>query len=146
MHTSSLASYDPPGAGCPVKSSTGSRLWGRESGLSDILARGLSLSSLIGDAEGFEKTFELCGASGGKISVDTSCGITQLDKDGSRERLKLSKVLGGGLFSMLSTSVLQANGSAGGLYVSELNPLIFSTFSTSITEFFREDFLEEGTL
>ena len=67
MHTSSLASYDPPGAGCPVKSSTGSRLWGRESGLSDILARGLSLSSLIGDAEGFEKTFELCGASGGKI-------------------------------------------------------------------------------
>ena len=98
------------------------------------------------DVEGFEKTFELYGVSAGEMSVGMSCGITQLDKDGSRERLKLSKVLGGGLFSMLSTSVLQANGSAGGLYVSELNPLIFSTFSTSITEFFREDFLDEGTL
>jgi hypothetical protein len=117
-----------------------------ESGLSDILARGLSLTSLAGDVDGFENTFELCGASTGDISAAMSCGMTQLDKEGSRERLKLWKVLGGGLFSMLSTSALQANGSAGGLYVSELNPLIFSTFSTSITEFFREDFLEEGTL
>lgn len=145
MHTSSLASYDPPCVRWPVKSSTGSRLRGRESGLSDILARELSLSSLTGDAVGLGEIFELFVVSTGEISV-VSCGITQLDKDGSRERLKLSKVLGGGLFSMLSTSVLQANGSAGGLYVSELNPLIFSTFSTSITEFFREDFLDEGTL
>ena len=147
MHTSSLCSYVPPCVRCPVKSSTGSRLEDRELGLSDILASELSLSSLTGDPEGFEKIFELFGASVGEISLDISCGTTQLDKDGSRERLKLSKVLGGGLFSMLSTSVLQANGSAGGLYVSELNPFIFSIFSTSITEFFKEDFLEEeGTL
>jgi len=140
------AGYVPPCVGCPVKSSTGSRLFERESGLSDILARELSFCSFAGDADGFANTFVLFGDSVCKISGGVSCGITQLDKDGSRERLKLSNVLGGGLFSMLSTSVLQANGSAGGLYVSELNPLIFSTFSTSITEFLREDFLEEGTL
>ena len=35
-------------------------------------------------------------------------GTTQLDMDGSRDKLKLSNLLGGGLFSISSTSSLQA--------------------------------------
>ena len=43
-----------------------------------------------------------------------SGGKTQEDSEGSRDRLKLWKVDGGGLFSMLSTSSLHASASTGG--------------------------------
>ena len=43
-----------------------------------------------------------------------SGGKTQEDKEGSRDRLKLWKVEGGGLLSMLSTSSLHASASTGG--------------------------------
>ena len=43
-----------------------------------------------------------------------SGGKTQEDNEGSRDRLKLWKVDGGGLLSMLSTSSLHASGSTGG--------------------------------
>ena len=41
-----------------------------------------------------------------------SSGTTQLDNDGSPDKLKLSNLLGGGLFSMLSTSALHLKGDA----------------------------------
>ena len=43
-----------------------------------------------------------------------SGGKAQDDNEGSRDRLKLWKVDGGGLLSMLSTSSLHASGSTGG--------------------------------
>ena len=48
------------------------------------------------------------------IDCSDSGGKTQEDKEGSRDRLKLWKVDGGGLLSMLSTSSLHASGSTGG--------------------------------
>lgn len=45
------------------------------------------------------------------LGSPTGGGTTQLDSEGSEEMIKLWKVSGGGLFSMLSTSSVQASGS-----------------------------------
>ena len=107
---------------CPVKSSTGSpaTLGGLEkNGDLGTEEAGDGDSGIRSNTAEDEPRMKLgCNAAGGRGEGSyggwASGGSTQEDREGSRDKLKLWKVEGGGLFNILSTSSDHARGSSGG--------------------------------